>query len=445
MFYYAFINDQNVCMGVYALPSEIGLPEYVAITQEQYDSQSVVGKVWNASTQTWDEPIVFSCSSDEVDYKGTGTPLSAKLDAMDIAIAGKANGTDLHSHDNKNVLDGITAEKVAAWDDGTGGSGTAGADGEDGATFTPSVSAEGVLSWTNDKGLENPTPVNIKGADGADGADGVTPHIGANGNWFIGETDTGVKAQGQDGADGESGADISADDVLTKIKTVDGSGSGLDADTLDGKQASEFANANHSHTEYAATSHNHSGTYAPNTHSHSEYAASSHTHSGYASSSHTHSDYFEKSGGTITGETNFSGGLIRVNGVQAIFHSGNQLVYGSNNLPTRIAGSAISATKSITVDSDERLKENIKSADKGDMIAFIKNIDVKTFNYIGDNNECIGAIAQEVQKANPDIAKYIVFEGEDGYLGVKVADLVFPLIAAVQELQKQVDELKANK
>lgn len=34
---------------------------------------------------------------------------------------------------------------------------------ENGATFTPSVSESGVISWTNDKGLENPTPVNIKG------------------------------------------------------------------------------------------------------------------------------------------------------------------------------------------------------------------------------------------------------------------------------------------
>ena len=29
----------------------------------------------------------------------------------------------------------------------------------------------------------------------------VTPHIGANGNWFIGDTDTGVAATGQDGSD----------------------------------------------------------------------------------------------------------------------------------------------------------------------------------------------------------------------------------------------------
>ena len=35
------------------------------------------------------------------------------------------------------------------------------------------------------------------------GADGITPHIGANGNWYIGTTDTGVKAQGEPGKDGE--------------------------------------------------------------------------------------------------------------------------------------------------------------------------------------------------------------------------------------------------
>ena len=35
------------------------------------------------------------------------------------------------------------------------------------------------------------------------GPAGTTPHIGGNGNWWIGETDTGVKAAGKDGKDGE--------------------------------------------------------------------------------------------------------------------------------------------------------------------------------------------------------------------------------------------------
>lgn len=43
------------------------------------------------------------------------------------------------------------------------------------------------------------------GSDGESGADGVTPHIGDNGNWWIGETDTGIRAQGPKGNPGENG------------------------------------------------------------------------------------------------------------------------------------------------------------------------------------------------------------------------------------------------
>jgi hypothetical protein len=38
------------------------------------------------------------------------------------------------------------------------------------------------------------SPTGTSGADGADGADGVSPTIGDNGNWWIGSTDTGVAA-----------------------------------------------------------------------------------------------------------------------------------------------------------------------------------------------------------------------------------------------------------
>lgn len=44
--------------------------------------------------------------------------------------------------------------------------------GEDGTTYTPSISESGVLSWSNDDGKPNPPSVNIKGTDGKDGKDG---------------------------------------------------------------------------------------------------------------------------------------------------------------------------------------------------------------------------------------------------------------------------------
>lgn len=45
------------------------------------------------------------------------------------------------------------------------------------------------------------------GEDGEDGKDGLTPYIGSNGNWWIGTTDTGIKAAGVNGADGKDGKD----------------------------------------------------------------------------------------------------------------------------------------------------------------------------------------------------------------------------------------------
>jgi len=59
--------------------------------------------------------------------------------------------------------------------DGGGGGGdipVPGPKGDPGATFTPSVSAEGELSWSNDGGLANPDPVNIKGPRGEPGPPG---------------------------------------------------------------------------------------------------------------------------------------------------------------------------------------------------------------------------------------------------------------------------------
>lgn len=53
--------------------------------------------------------------------------------------------------------------------------------GAQGATFTPSVSENGVLSWTNDGGLANPSSVNIKGDKGDRGEPGATGSPGAAG------------------------------------------------------------------------------------------------------------------------------------------------------------------------------------------------------------------------------------------------------------------------
>ena len=67
--------------------------------------------------------------------------------------------------------------------------------GQSGATFYPDVSADGTISWTNDRGLPNPNPVNIKGDKGDKGDRGEQGIQGLKG-------ETGE--QGEKGTDGTS-------------------------------------------------------------------------------------------------------------------------------------------------------------------------------------------------------------------------------------------------
>lgn len=90
-------------------------------------------------------------------------------------------------------------------------------DGEDGATFTPSVDSKGNLSWSNDKGLTNPTTVNIKGDKGDKGEQGIQGIQGEKG-------DKGDKGdQGKQGAQGKQGEKgDKGNDGLTTAISVNG-------------------------------------------------------------------------------------------------------------------------------------------------------------------------------------------------------------------------------
>ena len=64
-----------------------------------------------------------------------------------------------------------------------------GVPGKDGATFTPSLDDEGNLSWSNDKGLQNPETKNIRGPEGPAGevsddkiAEAVKEYLDSGGN-----------------------------------------------------------------------------------------------------------------------------------------------------------------------------------------------------------------------------------------------------------------------
>ena len=91
-----------------------------------------------------------------------------------------------------------------------------------GATFTPSVSAEGMLSWTNDKGLANPDSVSVKGPQGPQGPKGDTGDTGPIGPAGpTGETG-GIGPQGPAGV--SPTVEISKTGKVTTITITDATG-----------------------------------------------------------------------------------------------------------------------------------------------------------------------------------------------------------------------------
>ena len=127
-----------------------------------------------------------------------------------------AYAKDIEFDDGKNLQEKLNNGELG----GGGGSGTAGKSayeiavdngfvgtetewleslkGKQGATFTPYVSSNGELSWTNDGDKKNPATVNIKGSKGDRGDSGVTTpingfftmYVDADGNlWVLSEDD----------------------------------------------------------------------------------------------------------------------------------------------------------------------------------------------------------------------------------------------------------------
>lgn len=101
-----------------------------------------------------------------------------------------------------------------------GDKGDTGAKGEKGDKGE--MGFQGPQGMTGPQGLQGPQGLKgDQGAQGPQGEPGATPYIGSNGNWWIGDTDTGVSAGGSGGsssvyilAEGEDVSNAPADAVL---------------------------------------------------------------------------------------------------------------------------------------------------------------------------------------------------------------------------------------
>ena len=99
---------------------------------------------------------------------------------------GDTGETGAPGQDGKDGKDGASGVNGAGGTDGKNGK-----DGKDGVGIAKAeINANGelVLTYTDGK------TVNLGKVVGTDGKDGLSPTVGENGNWWIGEKDTGVKA-----------------------------------------------------------------------------------------------------------------------------------------------------------------------------------------------------------------------------------------------------------
>ena len=253
------------------------------------------------------------------------------------------------------------------------------------------------------------------------------------------------------------------DNMLTgKADAVHAHSEYASASDLNGK-----ADANHTHPEYAASSHSHTASdvgAAAASHTHTPAsigaAASNHTHSGYASTSHGHANYassnhshtasdvgaLPSSGGTVSGDltvmgTGICNGVLNTQKIQPK-DSGSYSIGTADN---RYYSTYLKVNPNVS--SDRRCKRDIEAMDIDALAAFVGKLSVVNYNYnddAADEAKRIGLIAQDVVAADPTIAQGCIEQDEKGFYSLRAADLVFPLIAAVQALTKRVEELEGK-
>ena len=124
------------------------------------------------------------------------------------------------------------------------------------------------------------------------------------------------------------------------------------------------------------------------------------------------------------------------NANQVLYKNSSNVAAGSANLTFN--GTNLICGGTVTANSDESLKENIKTIDNAlEKVTSLRGVE---FDYKQSGDHSIGLIAQEVEKVLPDL----VHESENGIKSVAYQNIVAVLIEAVKEQQKQIDSLRSE-
>jgi hypothetical protein len=256
-------------------------------------------------------------------------------------------------------------------------------------------------------------------------ASGMGIFTGTNGSDTYGRSFTAAAARTLLNVENGATADQTAAQILTALKTVDGAGSGLDADKLDGQTSGSFVRSN---------------------------AADTLTGQLTTSGGFINSEWY-RSTAAVGWYSNTYGGGIHMQDTTWV------RVYGSKKL---LVSNVIAATGNITAYySDERLKTKTGSIDNAlDKVqslhgfTYVENELARSLGYTNEQEQ-VALSAQDVQRVMPQAVSIAPFDmetdefsgeitsksGED-YLTVDYAKMVPLLVEAIKEQQIQIDELK---
>lgn len=163
------------------VPMQVSAPEDVSMAAET--DEAVPMQIENAQLIRAVSPTV---TVEEI-TGGHKVTITDIVGSVSFNVMDGADGTD--GTDGTDGADGVSPTISTEEINGghrvviTGAEGTAVfnvMDGADGVIWTPAVTSDGDLSWTNNGGRPNPQPVNIRGPRGYAGNDGYTPRKGTD-------------------------------------------------------------------------------------------------------------------------------------------------------------------------------------------------------------------------------------------------------------------------
>jgi|GEM_PF-2972027 len=109
---------------------------------------------------------------------------------------------------------------------------------------------------------------------------------------------------------------------------------------------------------------------------------------------------------------------------------------GNLNCVNLVASGNVTATGDLISLSDIRVKENVQ--DLSDSLNKVDQMRGVSYNKVGDTEEKIGFIAQELETILPQV----ITENEDGYKHVAYGNIVPVLVEAIKELNAKIEKLE---